>query len=271
MLEANIVFIGAGNMASSLIGGLLAQGVPRTKLKVADPKQEQREKIYAMHGVQGYVDNQLVVQDADIIVLAVKPQSLQQLCRGLRSALTSKQLIISIAAGVSCASLQQWLGECALVRCMPNTPALIGEGMSGLFASEQVSVTQRQSVEQLLQAVGLTVWVEQEAKLDAVTAVSGSGPAYFFLLMEAMIAAGIKLGLSADEAEQLTLQTALGAARMAMLSAESAAVLRQRVTSPKGTTEAAIQCFQAGGFSVLIEQALQAAAARSLALTKELG
>jgi len=198
---------------------------------------------------------------------------MQAVCRDLAAHLEHGPLIVSIAAGISCDSLQRWLGPRpqAIVRCMPNTPALLRQGVSGLFANAQVSAEQKAQAEQLLSAVGMALWLDEEHLIDAVTAVSGSGPAYFFLLIEAMTAAGQQLGLPRETAAQLTLQTALGAARMVCESDVEAAELRRRVTSPNGTTEAAIKAFQAGGFEQLVQQALNAAAQRSAELAEQLG
>jgi pyrroline-5-carboxylate reductase len=266
-----ITFIGAGNMACSLIGGLRAQGVDASALRASDPSAEQRARLNTEQGLATFADNAEAVRGADVIVLAVKPQSMKAVCLALAPSLNPGQLIVSIAAGISCASLETWLGPLPLVRCMPNTPALLRQGVSGLYATDRVSPAQRQQAEQLLSAVGLALWLDTEAQIDAVTAVSGSGPAYFFLLIEAMTAAGERLGLSRDIAAQLTQQTALGAARMALESDVDAAELRRRVTSPAGTTEAAIKTFQAGGFEALVEQALTAAAQRSAELAEQLG
>ena len=271
MSTPRIAFIGAGNMAASLIGGLRAQGIAAAAICASEPGAEQRNKVATEHGIQVFSENAEAVDGANVVVLAVKPQVMQAVCSNLASSLKPGQLIVSIAAGIGCASLERWLGSRAIVRCMPNTPALLREGVSGLYANTQVSAAQRQQAEQLLSAVGLAVWLDNEAQIDAVTAVSGSGPAYFFLLIEAMVAAGEKLGLSPAIALQLTQQTALGAARMALASDVDAGELRRRVTSPNGTTEAAIKTFQAGGFAELVEQALNAAAARSAALAEELG
>ena len=271
MSTPRIAFIGAGNMAASLIGGLRAQGIAAAAICASEPGAEQRNKVATEHGIQVFSENAEAVEGANVVVLAVKPQVMQAVCSNLASSLKPGQLIVSIAAGIGCASLERWLGNRAIVRCMPNTPALLREGVSGLYANAQVSAAQRQQAEQLLSAVGLAVWLDNEAQIDAVTAVSGSGPAYFFLLIEAMVAAGEKLGLSPAIALQLTQQTALGAARMALDSDVDAGELRRRVTSPNGTTEAAIKTFQAGGFAELVEQALNAAAARSAALAEELG
>lgn len=276
MNQPRIAFIGAGNMAASLIGGLRAQGVPAERIRASDPSAEQRARLGAEHGIFLCAENAEAVAGADVVVLAVKPQVMKPVCQALAPSLTGNPLIVSIAAGIPCASLEQWLGSSsakkpAIVRCMPNTPALLRQGVSGLFANAQVSSAQRAQAEQLLSAVGVALWLDEEKLIDAVTAVSGSGPAYFFLLIEAMTAAGEQLGLPRETAAQLTLQTALGAARMATESDVDAAELRRRVTSPNGTTEAAIKAFQAGGFETLVHQALNAAAARSAELAEQLG
>ncbi len=273
MTSPRIAFIGAGNMAASLIGGLRAKGVAADAIRASDPGAEQRAKISAEHGIQTFAQNADALAGADVVVLSVKPQVMQAVCQDLNPHLAHSPLIVSIAAGISCDSLQRWLGPRpqAIVRCMPNTPALLRQGVSGLFANTQVSDTQKQQAEQLLSAVGIALWIEEERLIDAVTAVSGSGPAYFFLLIEAMTAAGQQLGLPRETAAQLTMQTALGAARMACESDVDAAELRRRVTSPNGTTEAAIKAFQAGGFEQLVQQALNAAAQRSAELAEQLG
>ena len=270
MSHLRIAFIGAGNMAASLIGGLRAQGMSAAQICASEPGAEQRARISAEHGITVYESNQQAISGADLIVLAVKPQIMKAVCLALAPHLQANQLIVSIAAGISCASLNNWLGPQPLVRCMPNTPALVRQGVSGLFANAQVSATQREQAEQVLSAVGMVLWLDNEAQIDAVTAVSGSGPAYFFLLIEAMSAAGVQLGLTPETATQLSIQTALGAARMAVSSDVDAGELR-RVTSPNGTTEAAIKTFQAGGFAALVENALTAAATRSVELANELG
>ncbi len=270
MGKTQITFIGAGNMASSLIGGLCQQGVAPAQIRASDPGVAQLEILSNAYAIQTFTDNSLAVRDADVIVLAVKPQIMRQVCEQLAAVVTSKQLIISIAAGITCSSLSEWLGVNSIVRCMPNTPSLIQQGASGLYATEQVSPSQRQQAEQLLSAVGLALWLEQESMIDAVTAVSGSGPAYFFLLIEAMTHAGVQLGLSAEIATQLAKQTAKGAALMAAQSSLDATQLRQQVTSPNGTTAAAISTFQQGGFNELVERALRSAATRSEELAQQL-
>ncbi|MCA4961085.1 MULTISPECIES: pyrroline-5-carboxylate reductase [unclassified Pseudomonas] len=271
MSKTRIAFIGAGNMAASLIGGLRAKGLEAAQIRASDPGAETRSKVAAEHGIAVFADNAEAIKDADVVVLAVKPQAMKAVCEAIRPNLKPNQLVVSIAAGITCSSMNNWLGAQPIVRCMPNTPALLRQGVSGLFATAEVSAEQRQQAEELLSAVGIALWLDEEQQLDAVTAVSGSGPAYFFLLIEAMTAAGVKLGLPADIAAQLTMQTALGAAHMAVASDVDAAELRRRVTSPAGTTEAAIKSFQAGGFEALVEKALGAAAHRSAEMAEQLG
>lgn len=271
MSKTRIAFIGAGNMAASLIGGLRAKGLDADRIRASDPGAETRARVNAEHGIDVFADNADAVQGADVVVLAVKPQAMKAVCEALRPSLAPNQLVVSIAAGITCASMTRWLGAQPIVRCMPNTPALLRQGVSGLYATGEVSAEQRQQAEELLSAVGIALWLDEEQQLDAVTAVSGSGPAYFFLLIEAMTAAGEKLGLPRETAARLTLQTALGAAHMAVASDVDAAELRRRVTSPAGTTEAAIKTFQAGGFEALVESALDAAAHRSAEMAEQLG
>ena len=271
MSKTRIAFIGAGNMAASLIGGLRAKGLDAAQIRASDPGADTRAKVQAEHGVEVFAENADAIQGADVVVLAVKPQAMKAVCEAIRPSLKPNQLVVSIAAGITCASMNNWLGAQPIVRCMPNTPALLRQGVSGLFATAEVNAEQRQQAEELLSAVGIALWLEEEQQLDAVTAVSGSGPAYFFLLIEAMTAAGVKLGLPADIAAQLTVQTALGAAHMAVASDVDAAELRRRVTSPAGTTEAEIKSFQAGGFEALVEKALGAAAHRSAEMAEQLG
>ena len=224
-------------------------------------------------GINTESNNNDACQNADVIVLAVKPQILQAVAKDLYDMLQQRQnppLIISIAAGITSQHLGQWLGQTlAIVRCMPNTPALIQQGASGLFANSHTSATQKQLTETLLKAVGVVSWVDNEDLIDSVTAVSGSGPAYFFLMMEAMIEAGIKQGLSQQTATTLTLQTALGAAKLAQSSDVNVDELRRRVTSPGGTTEQAILSFEQDGLRNTVDKAMQACADRSVAMAKE--
>ena len=272
-MSAKITFIGGGNMASSLIGGLIANQYPADCITVAEPDADKLKQQQQTFNINVTTDNNQAVANSDIVVLAVKPQVLQQVCRDIADAVQSKQpLIISIAAGIRSTDIDRWLGsQCSLVRCMPNTPALIQAGATGLFANDAVSAEQKANAEAILSAAGITLWVEQENLLDAVTAISGSGPAYFFLFMEAMQQAGEQLGLNADTAKALTLQTALGAARMAIEGEDNAADLRTKVTSKGGTTEAAIQYFQQHNFEELVKLALTQAQHRATELADILG
>ena len=265
MQDVNISFIGGGNMATSLIGGLIADGFSAKHITVSEPSAEKRAQLAAQFGVQIVAENDKAVMNADVVVLATKPQVLGNVARGLHSTLLErKPLIVSIAAGVRVQSLQEWLGShCAIVRCMPNTPALVRSGATGLFANAQVTDLQKNLAESLLRAVGVTVWLKQEADLDIVTALSGSGPAYFFYVMEAMQQAAIHLGLTVDTARLLTLQTALGAAKMAVESPVEVAQLRQQVTSPGGTTERAIEVLTQAQLPKILSEAIQAACTRS--------
>lgn len=271
--NSKITFIGGGNMASSLIGGLIADGYDNRLITVSDPDTDKLAQLAARFEVETATDNNPATEKADVVVLAVKPQALEGVARGIADSLArSHPLVISIAAGVQVKALRSWLGgEAALVRSMPNTPALIQSGATGLFAGPGVSEEQRDTAESILRAVGLTRWVDEEAQMDAVTAVSGSGPAYFFLVMEAIEAAAGEMGLDPESARLLTLQTALGAARMAMESSDSPATLRQRVTSPGGTTERALSILEEGKLRELFSQALKGAQTRSRELSDILG
>lgn len=274
MKNIPIAFIGGGNMARSLIGGLVAGGHEPDRIWVAEPDIGQRELLHGRHGVRTGSDNLAIAAEAEVIVLAVKPQILQGVARQLAPVVQARRpLVISIAAGVREPDLRRWLGggSLALVRTMPNTPALVGSAASALFANKFVSEERRQLAESLLRAVGVTVWVGDESLLDAVTALSGSGPAYFFLIMEALERTALDLGLDADNARLLTLQTAFGAAKMALESVESPAILRARVTSPGGTTERALSILREGGLETLLAQALEAARSRARELGDLLG
>lgn len=271
-MSVNIAFIGGGNMAASLVGGLLAASTRADQILVAEPDEQRRTALQQQFAVNTTADNTTALNHA-VIILAVKPQLLQQVCRQLEKAIGKQQpLFISIAAGVRNTDINRWLGgNRAIVRCMPNTPSLLQVGASALFANESVLDSQKQLAEAIMQSVGITLWVDDEKQLDAVTALSGSGPAYFFLLMEAMQAAATGLGLDSKTAEKLTLQTALGAARMAAESDTDTATLRQRVTSKGGTTEQAIRSFEQAGFQQMVSNALKAASNRSETLADELG
>lgn len=272
MKNSKIAFIGAGNMASAIIGGLIHAGVPAQNISAADPYQPSLDRLKETLAVNTTTDNQAIIKGADVVVLAVKPQQLKEVCQSIQSIAKQEQpLIISIAAGITLAALEGWLdSQLAIVRCMPNTPALIGRAASALIANSKVSEAQKELASQLLLAVGSVDWLEQENLMDAVTALSGSGPAYFFKVMEAMIAAGVELGLSPETAENLCLQTALGAAKMARTSDVDVVELRRRVTSPGGTTQAAVEVLEGNGIDNLFKQALNAADARSKSLAKEM-
>lgn len=271
-MTINIGFIGAGNMASALVGGLLAKGIAPKSIALAD-SQVQQLQAFAQQGMFISTNNIDVVERADVLVLAVKPQVMADVLKPLANiAQQKKPLIISIAAGISVESLNRWLGgNLSIVRAMPNTPALVQTGATGLYANDLVSVEQRQQTEAILGAVGLSLWVEEEKLIDSVTAVSGSGPAYFFYVMEAMINAGKELGLDEKTARALTLQTALGSAQMAITSDEPPAELRRRVTSKGGTTERAIATFDQAKMQQIFSQALAACAARGQELATILG
>lgn len=273
MTTTPIAFIGGGNMARSLIGGLLADGGAPGALWAADPSAAQRDLLHNRFGVSVSADNEAVADKGAVVVLAVKPQILPDVARQVAAVVQrNRPLVISIAAGVRAADLARWLGgDPAIVRTMPNTPALVGSAATALYANARVSSSQRQLAESILRAVGLTIWVDEERLLDSVTALSGSGPAYFFLVMEALEQAGLQLGLEPTQARLLTLQTAFGAAKMALESPESPAVLRARVTSPGGTTERAVAVLQEGGLEALFARALEAARRRARELGELLG
>ncbi|NHB66075.1 pyrroline-5-carboxylate reductase [Acinetobacter variabilis] len=267
-LNCNISFIGGGNMAQALIGGLISQGLPATRITVSDPVEKVRS-LLAEKEVNVTDDNIAAIKDADIVLFAVKPQVLAGVLKPLQGLLDGK-LVISIVAGAEIATLSALLGTDRIVRVMPNTPALVQTGAHGLFANEEVGAEDRELASQVLASTGLTIWVNSEAQIDAVTAVSGSGPAYFFYMMESMIRAGKNLGLDEKVATALTLQTALGAAQMAITSSNTPAELRKNVTSPNGTTQAALEVFDRAQISQNIQAALAAAQKRSQELAQEL-
>lgn len=270
MKDNSIAFIGSGNMAAALIGGLVADGTDPTRIIAADQDRAKAELLAQRLGIRVADDNQAAASQAQVVVLAVKPQVLRSVAEALAATVQRhKPLVISIAAGVRSDTLDRWLGgHTALVRCMPNTPAMLQAGATGLYATRYASEPQRQLAESILRAVGLTRWVDEESLLDAVTAVSGSGPAYFFLVMEAMEQTARDLGLDSETARLLTLQTALGAARMALESSDDPTTLRQKVTSPGGTTEQAILSFEKDGLHDLFQRAMRAAHERSAELSR---
>jgi len=271
MQSAKIVFIGGGNMARALIGGLRVSAGEGLSITVSDPNTDQRQQLEQQFGVAGTDDNIAAIDGAQIIVLAVKPQILADVARQLASHVQPDQLVVSVAAGVTTQALGNWLGgHRALVRAMPNTPAMIGCGATGLYAPAAVSAELRSEAESLMRAVGIVQWVEDESLIDSITALSGSGPAYVFLVMEAMQAAAEKLGLDEKAARLLTLETVFGAARLAMESNDAPAVLRSRVTSPGGTTERGIKVLEEAGVREAFGKALAAARNRSIELAAQL-
>jgi pyrroline-5-carboxylate reductase len=269
--EATLAFIGAGNMACAIIGGLLKQGYPAEKIIATARSAESQQRAKALGLTQVHADNRAAVSTADVVILAVKPQMMRDVIGGFADLLRSGQLFISVAAGLETTTLAGWLNPQhnftpAIVRCMPNTPALVGLGASGLFANPQVHDTQKALCAYLFNAVGISVWVDDENLMDAVTAVSGSGPAYVFMVLEAMQNAAGQLGLPADIARQLSLQTVLGAATLATQSNDAPAELRRKVTSPGGTTERAINTFEQGQLRELFVSAMTAARDRGAEL-----
>ena len=273
MKNIHICFIGCGNMGRSLIGGILANGYPGDLICGADPSLEQREKVSELFGITTYADNHEALSNADVIVLAVKPQVMAATVKEVAAGLAAQQpLLISIAAGIRLTAINGWLqDDLPIIRAMPNTPALIQAGATALFANDRVTQTQRETAETIMRSVGTAVWVEHESLLDTVTALSGSGPAYFFLFMEILEKAAIDMGLQPEQARLLTLETALGAAKMAMESEQDAGILRKQVTSPGGTTEAALAVLEQGNIEQLFRNALKAAQQRSVELADEFG
>jgi len=265
-------FIGGGNMASALINGMLNNGINPANIYVADPDQAQQQALLALNSsINLYSDGAELLNDVDVLVLAVKPQIMQAVVEPIANQINSDTLIVSVAAGVPIDKLTNWLGrEMAIIRCMPNTPSLVGCGASGLFANALASPAQKTAVETLLNTVGISAWLDSEAAIDQVIAVSGSGPAYFFYLMEIMQQAGTELGLPAELSQALTIQTALGAAQLASQSEDNPATLRDKVTSKGGTTAAAIELMQQQGMDETIRAAMQAAVTRASELADEI-
>ncbi|MBU2570007.1 MAG: pyrroline-5-carboxylate reductase [Gammaproteobacteria bacterium] len=273
MKTKKIGFIGGGNMASSLITGLIASGHSPSQIWVSDVNQDVLKTLANNLNINISVANEAVIEEVDVVVLAIKPQVLREVAENCAAIIRKKRpLVVSIAAGITQESLSRWLGaEVAVVRCMPNTPSLVLTGATGLHANANVDDEQRDLAENILRSVGVALWVDKESELDAVTAVSGSGPAYYFLLMEAMEQAALSMGMPEHTARLLIQQTALGAAKIALESNESPEQLRKRVSSPGGTTEQAIEAFEQGGFRDLVAKAIQAAHDRSIEMSKQLG
>lgn len=265
-----ITFIGGGNMAASLIGGLVPNQFKADEVCVYDINEQALDNLKQQFAVQVSSDIALAIKNSNIVVLAVKPQVLQKVCESIKQELKEKPLFISIAAGVRGVDINRWLGgEQAIVRCMPNTPSLLQCGATGLFANEAVSESQKKQAQQILEAVGLSVWVDMETDIDIVTAISGSGPAYFFLFIESLQKAGVDLGLSQEVASQLAAQTAFGAAKMALKNSD-VEKLRKNVTSKGGTTEQALLSFEQNDLKGIVAKAVEAAFKRSQQMADEL-
>ena len=267
-----ISFIGGGNMAQALISGLVSCGVKPSLITVADPSSEAREQLAAkgLNTVDPTADAKAAVIDVDIVVLAVKPQVMKAVVSGFADVL-DKQLVISVAAGLSTALLSNMLGGYSnIVRAMPNTPAMIQMGATGLYGTDDISAEQKQLATAVMQASGLVMWVDNEEHMHAVTAVSGSAPAYMFYFIEAIIDGAVALGLDKEQASALAMQTMLGSAKMALGSEDAPSELRRKVTSPNGTTQAAIESMQANDIGRQIVEAMQACYDRSQALSEEM-
>ena len=267
-----ITFVGGGNMAQAIIGGLKASGFNAADIGVVEPVAEQRARLTAQFGVKVAASAADAAPLGDLVVMAVKPQQMREAAAAVTPHLAKDAVVLSIAAGIRMTDLSRWLGGHALIaRCMPNTPALIGAGMTGACAMDGVSSAQRAGVDRVLAAMGKSIWVANESMLDPVTAISGSGPAYVFYFIEALEAGARELGLSPADARTLALETFLGAAKLAAGSADDPATLRQKVTSKGGTTEAALASMEASGVKAAIGRGVQAANARSIELGDQLG
>lgn len=274
MSSTTIAFIGGGNMATSLIGGLIQKGYPATSILACDPSDEQREKLrrsVPQGDALGLYPDAENANTADVVVLAVKPQILKGVAKDLAPHLKPEAMVISIAAGISMRSLQDWLGQHAIVRCMPNTPSLIQKGASGLYANGLTSKMQKSLAEDILGAVGIVEWVDSDEAINTVTAVSGSGPAYFFYFMELMAKAAADMGLPQEAAEKLAIQTCLGAGTLASESSDSLGELREKVTSRGGTTFAALESFRRDDLQQVVSNAMRDCAQRAAEMAKEFG
>ncbi len=274
MNASRIAFIGGGNMAAALVGGMLKDAPPGggPSIVVAEPDAERRRALSDQLGIETTGDNHAAIDGAQLVVLAVKPQMMQAVAEDIAPHLAAGQLVVSIAAGIPVEALARWLdGHAAIVRAMPNTPSMVGCGATGLFAAEAVSREQHSDAESLMRAVGVVQWLDQEAQIDEVTALSGSGPAYVFYLMESMQAAAEEMGMAPDVARLLTLETVFGAAKLALAADDSPAELRRRVSSPGGTTERAIAALDESGVREAFGRAIRASRDRSRELAADVG
>ena len=270
MNKPKIAFIGGGNMAKSLIGGLINKGFSSRYICVSDPVKENLDQLNRKFGIATALDNSIAAKDVDLMVLCVKPQILESVCKELQASLNQTPPVISIVAGIPLSLLMDWLGEdTPIIRCMPNTPALVQSGAAGMFANQKVDKKLRNLAEEIFNAVGLCCWLKKEEDIDLVTAVSGSGPAYFFLFMEAMEKVAIDLGLDQEISRKLIIQTVLGAAKMAAESDMNPSELRSCVTSPGGTTEKAVNAFLEGNIIGLFNKAMSKALERATEMAKE--
>lgn len=264
-------FIGAGNMAGCIISGLVRDGFPAEQIVASAPSEKNLSRLKNTLGIRVETDNQCAVAQADIVVLSIKPQVLQSVCEEISAVISEHTLVISIAAGIEIASIDGWLGgKSAVIRCMPNTPSQVLKGASGLIANQRANDAQKQAATQLFSGIGIVEWLSDEAQMHAVTALSGSGPAYIFLVIEAMEASAIKLGLSPETARKLAAQTVAGAAEMVLQSDLPPAQLKRNVMSPGGTTERAIETLESLDLMSVFDQAMSAAAHRSLEMSAEL-
>ena len=270
MENFRVAFIGSGNIASSMIGGLIANGVEPRQLVAADPDSTQQQLIAKKYGIRVFDANHDAAKDADVIVFAVKPQQMQKVVQEISENINIKnKLILSVAAGIKLQSIESWLGQpSSVIRVMPNMPALIQAGSSALYANTHVQEKQKNTAETIMRSVGTAIWLNSEDQLDTVTALSGSGPAYFFYFMELIENRAIEMGLNKEDAHLLTIETALGAAKMALLSSSNLKTLREQVTSPGGTTEQALNIFIKGKLDELVNSAMDAAKKRSVELSK---
>lgn len=273
MHNKTLSFIGAGHMAEAIIAGLVSTGHPAERIIATARSNTTLDPLQARYGIQTTTDNCYAIEQADVVVLAVKPQVMKDVCAQVTDIVaTRKPLILSVAAGLTCDTLSRWLGGYdAIVRAMPNTPSLVGTGACGLYATEAVSQTQCTLASELMAAVGITEWVNEERQLSTVTAIAGSAPAYFFYLMEALEKAAVEQGMSIDSARRLIVQTALGAARMCDASDDAPEEFKKRVMSPNGTTERAIFHFRDNGFEQLVDGAVRACFNRAEELGESLG
>lgn len=267
-----ISFIGAGNMASAIIGGMLDSGYQAGDIWVSAPDDDHLQSVRKRFGVSVTTDNRYCAQQADIVVLAVKPQVMAKVCSDIAPMMqNTRPLMVSIAAGLTAETLDQWLGGgMPLVRVMPNTPSLVGKGAAGLFANDQVKPAQKDAVQAMFASVGTALWVDDENLLHGVTALSGSGPAYFFLMLEALEEAATAAGIEPATARELAIQTMAGAAEMARRSDQNPAQLKRNVMSPGGTTEQAVNTFEEGGLRELVKKAYSAAFERSREMSREM-